>query len=167
MARKRRRVAHTEDWGQLELLLEWPEQVEYERIRGAVVFGDPIAECAEKTATAERTFYRRVESFDAYGMEGLIPLEPLRGRRISPAMRLCIVELKAEYPPFSLGEIARICYALFGREPSKHNVKRIIEEGPTLLLPLRRYPTYHQMPPGRERRKVIVALHVEAGWPRQ
>ncbi len=161
--KRRRRVEHTEDWAQLELLLDWPEQVEYERIRDAVVFGDPIAECAEKTATAERTFYRRVESFDTYGMEGLIPLEPVRGRRISLAMRLRIVELKAEYPPFSLGEIARICYALFGREPSKHTVKRIIEEGPTPLLPPRRYPTYHQMPPGSERRKAVVALHVE-GW---
>jgi putative transposase len=149
--------------GQLELLLDWPEQVEYERIRDAVVFGDPVAEGAEKTATAERTFYRRVESFDAFGMEGLIPLEPLRGRRISLAMRLRIVELKAEYPPFSLGEIARICYALFGREPSKHTVKRIIEEGPTPLLPPRRYPAYHQMLPGKERRKALVALHVE-GW---
>jgi putative transposase len=163
MAKKRRRVEHTEDWGQLQLLLEWPEQVEYERIRDAVVFGDPVTLCAEKTATAERTFYRRVESFDAYGIEGLIPLEPERGRRISLAMRLRIVELKAEYPPFSLGEIARICYVLFGREPSKHTVKRIIEEGPTPLLPPCRYPTYHQMPRGRERRKAIVALHAE-GW---
>lgn len=162
-AKRRRRVEHTEDWDQLELLLDWPEQVEYERIRDAVVFGDPIAECAEKTATAERTFYRRVESFDAYGMEGLIPLEPFRGREISLAMRLRIVELKAEYPLFSLGEIARICYVLFGREPSKHTIKRIIEEGPTPLLPPRRYPTYHRMPRGKERRKAIVALHVE-GW---
>ena len=45
MAAKRRlRVEHTEDWDQLELLLDWPEQVEYERIRDAVVFGDSIAE---------------------------------------------------------------------------------------------------------------------------
>ncbi|MDP9411993.1 MAG: helix-turn-helix domain-containing protein, partial [Actinomycetota bacterium] len=106
--KRRRRVEHTRDWGQLELLLDWPEQVEYERIRDVVVFGDRVSECAEKTATPERTFYRRVESFDAYGMEGLLPLEPARGRRISSAMRLLIVELKAEYPPFSLGEIARI-----------------------------------------------------------
>lgn len=162
-AKKRRRVEHTEDWNQLELLLEWPEQVEYEKIRDVVVFGDPVILCAEKTATPERTLHRRIESFDAYGMEGLIPLEPARGRRISPAMRTRIVELKAEYPPFSLGEIARICYALFGKEPSRHTVKRVIEEGPTPLLPPRRYATYHQMPAGKERRKVIVQLHVE-GW---
>jgi len=156
--KKRRRVEPTEDWGQLELLLDWPEQVEYERIRDVVVFGSPVAERAAHTGTPERTFYRRVESFDAYGMEGLI-----RGRRISLAMRLRIVELKAEYPPFSLGEIARICYVLFGRESSQHTVKRIIEEGPTPLLPPRRYPTYHRMPRGKERRKAIVELHVE-GW---
>ena len=163
VVKKRRRVEPTEDWRQLELLLDWPEQVEYERIRDVVVFGSPVAERAEQTGTPERTFYRRVESFDAYGMEGLLPLEPARGRRISLTMRLRIVELKAEYPPFSLGEIARICYALFGKEPSKHTVKRIIEEGPTPLLPPRRYATYHEMPPGKGRRKVIVTLHVE-GW---
>ena len=162
-AKKRRRVEHTEDWNQLELLLDWPEQVEYEKIRDAVVFGDPVSLCAERTATPERTLYRRVESFDAYGMERLLPLEGIRGRRISLAMRLRIVELKAEYPPFSLGEIARICYAVFGKGPSKTTVGRIIEEGPTPLLPPRRYPAYHQMPAGSERRRAIVALHAE-GW---
>ena len=161
--KRRSRMEHTEDWGQLELLLDWPEQVEYERIRGVVVFGDPVTERAKETATPERTLYRRVESFDAYGMEGLLPLEVFRSRRISLAMRLRIVELKAEYPSFSLGEIARICYASFGRKPSKMTVKRIIEEGPTPLLPPRRYATYHRMPAGKERRKAVVALHVE-GW---
>ncbi|CAN5805580.1 hypothetical protein BH20ACT11_BH20ACT11_00580 [soil metagenome] len=77
------------------------------------------------------------------------------GGKISLAMRLRIVELKAEYPLLSLGEISRICYALFGKEPSKHTVKRIIEEGPTPLLPPRRYTTYHQMPPGKERRSGV------------
>ena len=52
---------------------------------------------------------------------------------------------------------------MFGKEPSKHTVRRIIEEGSTPLLPPRRYATYHQMPPGSERRKAVVALHVE-GW---
>jgi transposase len=164
-AKKRQRVKHTEElrWDQLELLLDWPEQVEYEKIRPVVVYGYPVPARAGETSTSERTLHRRVESFNAYGMEGFIPLEPVRGRRISLAMRLRIVELKAEYPPFSLGEISRICYALFGKEPSKHTVKRIIEEGPTPLLPPRRYATYHQMPPGKERRKAIVSLHVE-GW---
>ena len=93
--KRRRRIDHTEDWSQLVLRLDWPEQVEYEKIRDAVVFGDPATECAEKTGTPARTLRRRVDDFDAYGMEGLIPLEPARGRRITPAMRLRIVELKA------------------------------------------------------------------------
>ena len=69
-----------------------------------MVFGDPVPKRAEETATSERALYRRVVSLDAYGMEGLLPLEVFRGRRISLAMRLHFVELKAEYPPSSLGE---------------------------------------------------------------
>src|SRR5215211_2015637 len=57
--KKRRRGESTDDWGQLELLLDWPEQVEYERIREVVVFGSPVAERAVKTATPVRTLYRR------------------------------------------------------------------------------------------------------------
>lgn len=45
----------------------------------------------------------------------------------------------------------------------KHTVKRVIEENPTPLLSPRRYPKYHQMPRGKERRKAIVTLHAE-GW---
>ena len=162
-ARKRRRVEPTEDWGQLELLLDWPEQIEYERIRPVIVFGSSVAERAKETGTPERTLYRRADDFDAYGMEGLLLLEAARRRRISLAMRRRIVELKVEYPRFSLGEIARICYVLFGKKPSKHTVKRVIEESPIPLLPPRRYASYHEMPAGKERRTPIVTLHAE-GW---
>jgi hypothetical protein len=43
---KREKVEHAEElrWGQLELLLKFPEQVEYERIRPPVVFGGSVAE---------------------------------------------------------------------------------------------------------------------------
>jgi hypothetical protein len=68
-AKKRRRVEPTDDWNQLELLLDWPEQVEYERIREVVVFGGSVTKRAKETSTPERTLHRRVESFDAYGME--------------------------------------------------------------------------------------------------
>ena len=37
MAGKRQRVEPTEDWDQLELLLKWPEQREYEIIRPVVI----------------------------------------------------------------------------------------------------------------------------------
>jgi len=77
-AERRRRIEDTEElrWNQLKLLLEWPEQVEYEKIRDAVVFGHAVLECAEKTGTPESTLNRRVASFHAYGIRGLIPLEP-------------------------------------------------------------------------------------------
>lgn len=162
-ARKRQHVGPTEDWGQLELLLDWPEQIEYERIRPVIVFGSSVAERAKETSTPERTLYRRADNFDAYGMEGFLPLEAARRRRISLAMRRRIVELKVEYPRFSLGQIARICYVLFGKQPSKHTVKHVIEEGPIPLLPPRRYAPYHEMPAGKERRTAIVTLHAE-GW---
>jgi hypothetical protein len=63
-AKKRQRVEHTDDWNQLELLLDWPEQVEYEKIRDAVVFGDSMKRCAEKTGTSESTLRRRANDFD-------------------------------------------------------------------------------------------------------
>jgi len=42
---------HTEElrWDQLELLLDWPEQVEYEKIRPFVVFGGSASEHAGET----------------------------------------------------------------------------------------------------------------------
>lgn len=43
MAGKRPWVEHTEDFQELLPLCLWPEQVEYERIRQPVLFGDPVA----------------------------------------------------------------------------------------------------------------------------
>jgi hypothetical protein len=44
MAAKRPRIEHTEDFQELLPLCWWPEQVEYERIRQPVLFGDPAAD---------------------------------------------------------------------------------------------------------------------------
>ena len=161
--RRKRRVEPTDDWEQLALLCGWPEQLAYEEIRPLTLFGSSVAERAGETGIAERTLYRRVGRFEAEGMESLFAAEPARFRRLPPAMRRLIVDRKAEYPAFSLGELARICYVAFGRRPSKHTVKRVIEEGPTPLMPVRRYPPYHEMPAGEERRRAIVELHVD-GW---
>lgn len=164
MAKRRQRVEPTEDWGQLELLLRWPEQREYELLRPIVVFGSSIAERARETGVvSERTLRRRADGFDEDGMPSLFDAEPAKHRRPPPAMRRLIVDRKAEYPAFSLGEIARICYVTFGRRPSKHTVQRVIEEGPVPLMPVRRYPFYHEMPKDRKRREAIVELHAD-GW---
>lgn len=162
--RRREKVDPTEDWGQLELLLKWPEQREYELLRPIVVFGSSIAERARETrVVSERTLRRKADGFDEEGMSSLFDAEPAKHRRLPPAMKRLIIDRKAEYPAFSLGEIARICYITFGRRPSKHTVKRVIEEGPVPLMPVRRYPPYHQMPKGRKRREAIVELHAD-GW---
>ena len=42
-------VEPTEEWAELELRLEWPEQVEYERIRPSAVFGKSVAKRSRQT----------------------------------------------------------------------------------------------------------------------
>lgn len=128
--KKRERVEHTDDWDELIPLFGRPEQERYEEIRPLVLFGDPVAERAEEVGASERTLYRRMERFEAEGVESLFAAGPAKHRRIPPAICRLIVDRKAEYPPFSLGEIARICYVAFGRRPSKHTVKRVLEEAP-------------------------------------
>ena len=161
--RRRRRVEPTEDWGQLKLLCGWPEQVEYEEIRPLVLFGSSVAERAEETGTAERTLYRKANRFETEGIESLFASQAARRRRLPPSIRRLIVDLKAEHPPFSLNEIAKICYARFGRAPSRHTVKKVLQEEPAPLRMIRRYPPYHEVPEPRERRLAVVRLHAE-GW---
>jgi putative transposase len=164
LRRRRERAEATEEWGQLALLLKWPEQREYELIRPIGVFGGSVAKRARETgAASESTLRRRSNRFDEEGMPSLFGSEPAKYQRIPPAMRRLIVDRKAEYPAFSLGEIARICYVAFGRSPSKHTVKRVLEEGPTPLMPIQRSPPYHEMPRGSKRRQAIVELHAD-GW---
>jgi putative transposase len=161
--RRRRRVEPTDDWEQLKLMCKWPEQVRYEEIRPLALFGSSVVERAEETGTSERTLYRRVDRFEAEGMESLFGAEATKHRRLPPAFRRLIVDLKAEYPHFSLNEIAKICYACFGRTPSGHTVKRVLEEEPLPLRMIRRYPPYREIAEARERRLAVVTLHSE-GW---
>src|SRR5215210_3109648 len=49
-----------------------------------------------------------------------------------------IAELKTEYAAFRPHELARICYARFGRRPSPHTVKRILADEPAPLQIARR-----------------------------
>ncbi len=161
--RRRRRVEPTEDWEQLEFLCNWPEQVRYEEIRPLVLFGSPVAERAEQTGASERTLYRRMDRFEAEGMESIFGSDRAKHRRLPPTLRRLVVDLKAEYPRFSLNEIAKICYVRFGRLPSRHTVKKVLREEPMPLRMVRRFPPYHEIPEPRERRLAVVALHAE-GW---
>ncbi len=161
--RGRRRVEQTDDWEQLELLCAWDEQIEYERIRPLVLFGEPVAGRALETATSERTLYRRISGFEREGMESLFGSSPAKRRALPHTLRRLILDLKAEHPALNANEIANICYVFSGRKPDVRTVGNVLDEEPLPLKAFRRFDPYHEMFDGRERRKTVVALHYE-GW---
>jgi putative transposase len=162
--RNRRRVEPTDEWEALVPLFLWPEQENDEVIRPLVLFGSSVAERAKETGTSSRTLYRRMDLFEIEGMESLFDSEPAnRRRRLPPAIRRLIVEVKAEYPRLNLNEIANIVYVCFGRRPDPRSVRRVLEEEPIPLKILKRFAPYHETPEPTERRKAIVKLHAE-GW---
>jgi transposase len=161
--RRRSRVEPTEDWEQLKLLCRWPEQLAYEEIRPLTLFGASVAERARETGAAERTLYRRVGRFEEEGMESLFGAETARRRRLPPALRRLVIDLKAEYPGFNPNEIANAVYVRFGRRPDRKTVMRMLDEEPIPLRFVRRVPPYHEIPEPRERRLAVVTLHAE-GW---
>ena len=163
--RRRGRAEPTDDWEQLELLSKWPEQARYELLRPIVLFDVPPAERARETgAASERTLYRKAARFEAEGMGSLFDTPTAKHRKVPPSLRRLIVDLKAEHPALSLGEIANVCYVRSGRRPSKSTVKRVPREEPTPLRILRRFETYPESRDPGERRTAVVALHSE-GWP--
>ena len=161
--RNRRRGERTEDWEQLELLCAHDEQVEYERIRPLVLFGEPVPERSEQTGTSERTLYRKIAAFEEHGMESLLGSPPAKRRVLPASLRRLIVDLKAEHPALNNNEIARICYVNSGRKPHLATVRSVLDEEPLPLKAFRRFEPYHEIPEGRERRKAVVTLHYE-GW---
>lgn len=163
MATKRRQIEHTEDWEQLKLLVKWPEQESYEEIRSLVLFGDPVPERSEQTGSSERTLYRRVESFDRYGVPSLFATEQAKRQVLPPRIRGLIVNLKAEYPPFNLNEIANIVYVHSGRKSDVRTVQNVLEGSALPLKIVRLFAPYHRLPKGRERRMAVVSLH-STGW---
>jgi transposase len=162
--RRRRRVDPTDDWQQLALLARWPEQRDYELLRPIVLFGASAAERASETgAASERTLFRRAARFEAEGMESLFGSEHARRKKLPPAVRRLMVDLKAEHPPLKANEIATICYVRFGRRPDLKTVGRVLAGEPIPLRIMRRFPPYREIPEPRERRLAVVRLHAE-GW---
>lgn len=95
-------------------------------------------------------------------MEGLFEADTAKRRRLPLNIRRLVVDLKAEYPPFNLNEIANIVGACFGRKPDVRSVKRVLDEEALPLKLESNYPRYHEMD-ARERRAAIVELRVY-GW---
>ncbi len=161
--RRRRRIEPTEEWEGLLPLFEWPKQENYEVIRPLVLFGSSVAGRAKETGVSERSLYRRVDRFEAEGMESLFDSGKAKRRRLPPAMRRFIVELKAEHPRLNTSEMANIVYVRFGRRPDARTIGRVLDEYPLPLKILKRFAAYHETPEPRERRMAIVKLHAE-GW---
>jgi transposase len=72
----RQRVAPTDDWQQLRLHLDWPEQITYELIRPVVIFGRSVVQRAKETGAGIRTIRRKADRFDESGMASLFPPQP-------------------------------------------------------------------------------------------
>src|SRR5215204_4965504 len=160
------KVEPTEDWGQLELLLTFPEQVAYERIRPPVVFGASVAERSRQTGTPESTLRRKIAAFEKDGMRSLFEserIEPRGAASLDPEVRRLILDLKADHPPMRNNEIATICYVRFGRRPHGRTVGRVLRENPASISMFRRFEAYHEIEDATERRLAIVTLHSE-GW---
>jgi hypothetical protein len=117
---------------------------------------------------AESTLRRAAAAFDTHGMISLIrPTKAQREdhhRSLPVPMRQLIVDLKAEYPDFTLGEIASICAIQFqGRRPSKHTVKAVLADGPRPSRTTRQFPRYEEIADPEERRLAVIHLHAQ-GW---
>ena len=162
--RTRQRIPPTDDWQQLELLLETPGQRSYEVIRPVVLFGEPVPERATTTQTHARTLYRTVARFEVAGLRGLEPPPKLeRHQRVPEEIRQAAIDLKREHPPLHFREIATICWARFGHRLSHHTVRRILAEAPPPPRTSRRFPPYHAILDPFARRRAVLQLHFE-GW---
>lgn len=159
----------THDWQQIRPLLKDSSQISYEIIRPVILWGVTPKERAAETGMSQRTIYYKTNLFDQAGMASILPpvvppSVPTHDKRaLPPPVRQAIVDLKAEYHPLSLHEIASICYAQFGRRPSPHTIKLILASGPKPSRTTRRYPRFTEIDDPTERRILIVRLHAE-GW---
>ena len=148
----RRQAEPTDDWSQLRLLAQFPEQRIYELLRpppalaGTRLFGLSPAERARQTGTPRRALYRQADRFEREGMSSLFDQPKAEKRKALPEdIREAILELNAEYPAFRPHEIKTICMMdhidyRFGRGVSHHAVKRALAEGP---IPERKRPHTH------------------------
>ena len=162
-ARKRPRREPTHDWQEIKQQTLWPEQEQYERLRPIILFGETAAERGKETGASERTLHEQARRFEQEGMLSLFHKErspqPEPGRNLPEELCQLIVNLKCEYPGFSLREISDICFLRFGRHLSHHTVQRVLADGPEPSVTGRRYPPYAQIADPYQRRRAIVDLH--------
>ena len=163
---RRQPIDPTDDWRQLQLLAQFPEQLSYELLRPVVLFGLSPAERARETGAPQSTLYRNVARFETEGMASLFAPTREQRRQLPEEIRQAIVALYAEYRALRPHQIATICEVRFGRRPGARTIKRVLAEEPVPTAVARRYPPYHQIPDPAERRLAIIRLHSE-GWTKQ
>ncbi|MDP9224006.1 MAG: helix-turn-helix domain-containing protein [Actinomycetota bacterium] len=162
--RQRSRLARTDEWTQLRLLVTEPAQETYELIRPVVLFGCSAVQRAQETGVAARTIARKALDFATSGMASLFPAPPsLSPRALPDEIRQAIRTLKAEHPAFRPNELATICFVRFGRRPSFHTVEKILADGPIPPVPARRFPPSTDVADPIQRRLAMIHLHAE-GW---
>jgi putative transposase len=164
--RARRRTA-SPDWLAFQARLIHPDQIAYEEVRPVVALGQEIKVRAAELGVSPKTLSARVERFVQFGIPGLVPHAARReddGRLLPAAIRDHILLLKAQHPPLTPTEIAGICAIRFDREVNHSTVQRVLARSSLPKVTGRRYPRYHEMADGEERREALLRLHLE-GWP--
>ena len=68
-----------------------------------------------------------------------------------------------QYPAFRPHEIATICFVKFNRKPAPATIRLILASGPKPSTTERRHPLYAEIESGKERRRLVIRLHVD-GW---
>ncbi|CAN5519473.1 hypothetical protein BH24CHL1_BH24CHL1_16840 [soil metagenome] len=142
---QRRPIEPTDDWQQLQLLTQFPEQLSYELLRPVVLFGLTPAERARQTGAPQRTLYRQVARFETEGMRSLFAPTREQRRHLPTEIRAAIVTLKVEYPVLRPHQIATICEVRFGRRPGARTIKQILAEEPLPVSVPRRFAPYHEI----------------------
>ena len=122
--RSRRRVEPTDEWEQIELLCGVARA---ERLRAHPSPG-AVRRPAAGALDGDRRRLRADPPAQGRPLRRRRHGEPLRLRararkRLPPAIRRLVVDLKAEYPRFNLNEIANAVYVRFGRRPDHKTVR--------------------------------------------
>src|SRR6266581_5691509 len=144
-------------------------QIHYGILRPIVLFGVSPKERSVETGVSKTTLYFKANLFDQAGMASLLPPTPppeipkQDKRTLPPHIRQEIVDLHTQYPAFRPHEIASICFVKFNRKPAPATIKLILASGPKPSTTERRHPRYAEIESGKERRRLVIRLHVD-GW---
>jgi transposase len=84
-------------------------QLKYETLRAVEVEGEPIARAAADFGLSRPTIYEAQQSFEANGMEGLLPKKrgPKSPHKLTPQVRRYLEECRTAQPEIKAGELVQ------------------------------------------------------------